>query len=88
MAKKKRETLAEEVKRLRAIVAKLPVTADGVPVGPGELVYTLYGAEWYVQDATNAARSWRDGDPSGPINTCYSTREAAEKAREAGVELP
>lgn len=64
-----------------AIVERLPKTADGVPVGPGDVVYTLYGAEWRVQDATTAAESWMDGDPCGPIADCYSTREAAAGAK-------
>ncbi len=44
-----------EIKRLKAIVAKLPVTADGVPVLPGETYYCCFentedGDKWTVME--------------------------------------
>ena len=49
--------LADEVERLRAIVGKLPKTADGVPVVPGETYWCAFGdntgdydTDWVVLD--------------------------------------
>lgn len=70
-----------EVARLQAIVSRLPLTADGVPVEPGAKVWTPGGAEWEVYCADRACepRSY-DNDPSMKISECYSTREAAALA--------
>lgn len=76
-----------EIDRLRAIVAKLPVTADGVPVVPGMTVYYADpngDDDWFPRVATMQAQmalenliyanpGWED---------VYSTREAAEAMRE------
>lgn len=66
---------ADEIERLRAIVDRLPKTADGVPIYPGMTVWALIpGLE--ISDAevqvVGIGGVWR---------YCYSTREAAEKAR-------
>jgi hypothetical protein len=83
--------LPTEIERLLAIVAKLPKTADGVPVVPGMRVWwvcnraiwagTVDGVTcdqvWLIPDEGEHWGTWSPSD-------CYSTREAAEKA--AGEE--
>ena len=78
--------LIVEIERLRAIVAKLPKTVDGVPITPGmELHFTGCGSvrvnavrySGAVELTTaEAGSTWTKFDTSG----CYSTREAAEAA--------
>jgi len=83
---------AAELERLEAIVAKLPVTADGVPVVPGERFwaevpegrprneYLIIKSDPIGIDCPRFHR------PAGSIaiihEECYSTRKAAEEARE------
>jgi len=64
-----------EIERLRSIIGRLPKTADGEPVTPGVKVWTWLGDE-PVQEVTMHA--WM----RGVYVNCYSTREAAEKARD------
>ena len=76
----------DEIERLRAIVDKLPKTADGVPVLPG---MTLWDSVWINKPfvvhsllvfCPEAARSeWTTNDGEVDPGQCYSTREAAEK---------
>jgi hypothetical protein len=71
-----------ELERLRAIVDRLPVTADGVPVAPGMTIYepaSKYGApvEPFV---ANAVYAFTDAPLHNIYRECYSTREAAEAA--------
>lgn len=80
--------LLEENKRLQAIVDKLPKTADGVPVAPGDKVYR---AGEYTSAQLTIARDlpeynggWQDGRVR--IENCYSTREAAQAALDKGGE--
>ena len=47
------DTLRAEITRLRAIVERLPKTADGVPVTPGMLVW----------DGTSLTQTYDDGSP-------------------------
>jgi hypothetical protein len=62
--------------RLQAIVDRLPKTADGVPVVPGQFIYASDGkAVMMLRYAEN------DGRMAYP-EVCYSTREAAVAARE------
>jgi len=79
---------SEVVERLRAIVEKLPKTADGVPVVPGMVIWPPE----FIEDEQGAtvkiiARDNLTGDmlEHGTsllwIGKCYSTREAAEAAR-------
>lgn len=79
-----------EIERLQAIVAKLPVTADGVPVVPhaGFVYYpgicilrgivrrSDSGNKWcaVVQTRTREIREY-------DVSECCSTREAAENAK-------
>lgn len=87
-----RDALRTRVAQLEAIVAKLPTTADGVPVVPGEHVY---------RECYKCAKGWRESDiwafsvlPMSHcartnhqdrlyyylVSDCYSTRAAAEAA--------
>jgi hypothetical protein len=96
------ELLAAERARaegLEKIVAKLPKTADGVPVTPGMKLYPLHSladglppeeaadiddharVEIHLWD-TVSSELLRDGDEAD-VTKCYSTREAAEAARQA-----
>jgi len=78
-----------EIERLRAIVDRLPKTADGMPITPGmkvwfqrsrnhgwEVTAELVGGYW------DTFKDWHCIDFDG--QRCFSTREAAEAAR-AGV---
>lgn len=92
-----RDALAAELARLRTLEAALPKTADGVPVVPGSgsrLWYihpdshTIYERS-YTADMRDARSHWI-GDHQERhdvvwigVEQCYSTREAAEAAREA-----
>ncbi len=80
--------VAGEIERLRAIVDKLPKTADGVPIIPGQTIVwvRLNGTgEWVKAKChwsilANNTGSWvMDFTPRGPEHS-YSTREAAEAA--------
>ena len=86
-----RELEAENA-RLRAVVDKLPKTADGEIVHEGQSIYTPDGQEISVIRVFSGPPApvviIEDGKPkwSGcwqatPIEVCYSTREAAEAAR-------
>ena len=83
-----KSTLAE-VRALRAVVSKLPVTANGVVVAGGDPVWTLYGAQWLVICDESGYRAAEpdtiEHDPSCAVNECYSTREAALAAASAGA---
>ncbi len=78
--------IAAELDRLQAIVAKLPVTADGVPVMPGMKVFydicgvisvmrvdsvELHGERWLLRQFGVVTRDLTD---------CYSTQAAAAAA--------
>ncbi len=91
----------DEIERLQAIVAKLPKTADGVPVVPGvdavfwaggdkrnclvplqaSNCHYVLGPEGYVRHSIKKHHS----DEKVSIRKCYSTREAAEAAKEGGA---
>lgn len=77
-----------EIERLRSIVDSLPKTADGVPIIPGMtlwlVVYNALGQQVYeaVPDVVvegEYVRTWFGAIRS---DRCYSTREAAEAARD------
>jgi hypothetical protein len=75
---------ADEITRLQAIIDRLPKTADGVPIVPGDTIWfdidnysTVAGIEieepggqWWVSFGISGAET----------DQCYSTREAANKA--------
>jgi len=67
--------------RLQAIVAKLPKTADGVPIVPGMKVWHMnqFGE---IAEAEVEIRFY--GDPLDIVTEqrCYSTRQKAEQAGE------
>ncbi|MEQ8770080.1 MAG: hypothetical protein RIB60_06180 [Phycisphaerales bacterium] len=87
----------DRIAALEAIVKRLPKTADGVPVVPGHEPTKLYnpdyaGTKWFEVDAGDiefgdSDREWSvcwggwDYD-STPVSDWYSTREAAEAAKE------
>ena len=76
------QAVMAEVERLRAVVDRLPHTADGVPVLPGDTVCAVFGGD-LVEEVT--LQDWRHalpGKSGGKYPGCYSTREAAEAARE------
>lgn len=72
-----RRALCDEIERLRAIVGRLPKTSDGVPVLPGDRMFCRCGMGPAKEVLV---------PPQAPIDSvfpgCYSTREAAEAARE------
>ena len=82
------ETLQQRVADLEAIVAKLPVTADGVPVVPGMSVWypSPYDGEIYeCRNVLRPSATYFPKDGRCQVSTqfigvsrCYSTREAAE----------
>lgn len=78
--------LIAEIRRLQAIVAKLPKTADGVPVVPGMEVHELYPSGELFRLEVWWAGIHAYGFRFGQHNTqydyrnCYSTREAAGAA--------
>lgn len=78
--------VCKERDELRAIVDKLPKTADGVPVVPGrDFVYWRYDSEgrrWHVLNRLMVLPV--GGGASEPLSECYSTREAAEAAKAEG----
>ena len=81
------EKAADEIERLQAIVSHLPTTADGVPISPGATVWTTFddgpvhvgtfhrgcATGVWIMDTDRGNRTERE---------CYSTAEAAQKARE------
>lgn len=88
------------------VIGRLPVTADGVRVGPGSVVYrdfsdsnrwhifgvgALQTEAWDTMSPVATFRNTPDGNKPGDLETimfdiehCYSTREAAEAARNRG----
>ena len=81
---------AAEIKRLTAIVDRLPKMKDGTPVAPHMTVFTLSvdGSEiyeWevacYKVDLIDLNTGHRYNNE--PADTLHSTREAAEKARQS-----
>ena len=82
--------LLEELEQLRAIVARLPRTADGVPVVPGRdtvwnwLPRGLHSKCSWVECAVEIRQPYNeamyDYVDISEVGKCYSTREAAEAA--------
>src|SRR5690554_6157274 len=92
IARRYDELIAENTK-LRAIVDKLPKTADGVPVVPGMALYPLHPLPGVEDDHGIATIGVYDpatmehlvhGYGEFRTGACYSTREAAEAAKEMG----
>jgi hypothetical protein len=76
--------LRAENKRLTEIVERLPKTADGVAVVPGMDLYEardIFGETEIRKVDSVATTTFPD---VVIIEECYSTREAAEAAREGG----
>jgi len=67
-----------EIERLQAFVDKCPITADKVPVVPGQTIYNKDGIPLSMpQYASDGIGNRHVAYP----DVCYSTPEAAEKAR-------
>lgn len=74
-----------EITRLRAIVDKLPKTADGVPVVPGEDMVWVYGRQMMMDVETQDNREAEHRFVLvSQVCGCWSSREAAENAKEQG----
>ena len=73
------KALASEVGRLQSIVDRLPTTADGVPVVPG--IDRVWHPDFQGAGTPRDERFAYWACYNRGIGTCYSTREAAEKAR-------
>jgi len=83
-----------ELARLRAIVGRLPLTADGVPIMPEMVLCCPHGhdcVEWdYEDDTACCLECDLQGDPGvscvGPaeykLSACFSTPAAAAAAKE------
>ena len=91
------QVLLDHIERLEQIVAKLPVTRDGVMVldmpGDGEVFYphdgrvdggfpSFYDGEWYAEIWLTEACGCCSEETSIHFADCYSTRAAAEAALE------
>jgi len=74
------EELLAELDRLRAMEDKLPKTADGVAVVPGMMVW--YRTGHHVVHRTVEMRAQLRNMACMSVSGCYSTREAAEAAKE------
>jgi outer membrane murein-binding lipoprotein Lpp len=75
-----------EIDRLRAIVDRLPKTADGVPIAPGDTLYDRYRALAFNITGFNTSDGmlsclYGAGGFDAICSGYYSTREDAEKAR-------
>ena len=78
------EDAAVEIGRLRAIVDKLPKTANGVPVVPGMKLWDA-NVSLAPYGPIDVVMAGNDGDYYQPHewdwDNCYSTKEAAEAAK-------
>lgn len=69
------QRLRKDRDRLQAIVDRLPKTADGVPIYPGMTVFARLRCAVTEVDVPKVGCG-------GVYAQCYSTRDAAEKARQ------
>lgn len=77
--------LQRQVAELTAKLDALPKTADGVPVTTGMKVYRYCrGRRRAVECVGELEGRAHDGIANVSTDDCYSTREAAEAARDAG----
>lgn len=74
--------LRERCERAEAVVAKLPKTADGVPIPPGVHVYWKYNPQLEFIPLGRLSAVPAVGGASEPMSEMYSTREAAQAAKE------
>ena len=79
-----------EIARLKAIVDKLPKTADGVPVVPDDVVFHTGQTIEAGAVAIDPDGEWlvypQHTDKPWAVKDCYSTRAAAEAAQEKGKD--
>ena len=91
--------LRAERDRLAAIVAKLPTTADGVPIVPGMTLYiggtdmggdNVAGRDPYAVGTVAADHVWasQSDEPNAcwPTDQCYATAAARDAAWPVKVE--
>lgn len=77
-----------EINHLRAIVAKLPETADGVRVTPGAKVWRIESdgticvryVQWTPVDGGLYGAYWGIQGPPVAVEKCYSAQAAAQAA--------
>ena len=74
------KSLAAEVERLQAIVGRLPHTADGVPICPGDWIWITSTLGAIREKAWSTSHETVRSGANWPLARCYSTREAAENA--------
>jgi hypothetical protein len=83
----------KEIERLRVELDKFPQTKDGVPVYVGMKVYYHYSDSNIIYERTIRIISWgragvwlfwaeKDTATGRALEDCYSTREAAQEAKE------
>jgi hypothetical protein len=80
---------SHEILKLREIVTKLPTTADGVPVAPGDTVFsfdenariiqTQVCEDYLLADVPSTEDPENDDWFRGNVKGCYSSRQAAWK---------
>ena len=76
---------ADEIERLQAMIDRLPTTADHVPIVPGMTIYQSDGSPVIVSGYDWHGDWWEielEHDGFLPSDEVYSTREAAEKAKD------
>ena len=78
---------ADEIERLQSLVDRLPKTADGVPVRPGDQIWFHKGIDTAVIRKVVVGGEYGDiveiVDAEGPqgwvaLDACYSAREATK----------
>ena len=77
---------ADVIERLQAIVGRLPKTADGVSIVPGDVLHhVLDDVHWQAVAVLCLSESDDQGAPLSLLtfDRWFSTNEAAEKARTA-----
>lgn len=74
------EQLRSDVERLQAVVDRIEKTADGVPAVEGDTIFVILEHDGTIQEDVVGASHAECYNEYG-VSECYSTREAAEKAR-------
>ena len=75
------EQLIDEIDRLRAIVDKLPKTADGVAMVPGDAIWVITDDMGIQADLVDEPRAEKYN--AHLVSDCFSTEAAARAAKEA-----
>jgi hypothetical protein len=85
MAKSQLEQAQAEIARLREIVERLSKTADGVPMTEGMTAWVPKSAGVIDEVTMMTAYAMNAIGTPFPAEDCYSTRDAAEKAKDKQV---